>query len=280
MTTSLLSRIAVLVFLGACASNSPSAGPEPVVRGGATDPADRVMLARTRWQSSALLTRSDSVVLTLPSGDRQVQRMSRRARFSIQVDDNGGVRVQLDSITFTPAVADRARDVVGTVWQGRLSSEGLGDLRASRSGPLVDDLTGVVRELFPALPTAGVSTGATWSDTTTGERKVEIFKAEEIRVSEWRVSPRTQRDGLMVLPVRVTQRYEQQGTGEQAGRDMSMTAQGSRTATYYLTLGGRLDALTVVDSASKLITIPSTRQAIPTMQYIRSQVEFRAPGSR
>jgi hypothetical protein len=272
--------LGLLLLVAACAGNTAGNGPDPVVRGAAADPADRVTLARTAWRSTATLVRSDSIVLTLPSGDRQVQRMSRRGRFNVEIDNGGGVKVTLDSIIFTPRIGNSVRELTGTVWQGRLNSDGLTNIKASRGGPLVEELTLAVREMFPPLPSTGVSPGATWADTTSTERKVEIFEAQDERVSTWRVGSRTEREGLNVLPIRVTERYEQLGKGDQAGREMSLAAQGSRSATYYLTFGGRLDAVTVVDSASKLITIPSTKQVIPTTQIIRSQVEFRAAGTR
>jgi hypothetical protein len=55
---------------------------------------------------------------------------------------------------------------------------------------------------------------------------------------------------------------------------MRMSSEGRRTSTYYLTVLGRPDALTQVDSASRLITIPSTRQAVPTTQVVRTRVEW------
>ena len=62
--------------------------------------------------------------------------------------------------------------------------------------------------------------------------------------------------------------------GSAVRREMRMSSEGRRTSTYYVTMGGRVDALVQVDSASRLITIPSTRQAVPTTQVVRTRVAW------
>ncbi|MBK7594997.1 MAG: hypothetical protein IPJ11_07060 [Gemmatimonadetes bacterium] len=83
------------------------------------------------------------------------------------------------------------------------------------------------------------------------------------------------REGIRVIPVQVREAFEQIGRGSSAGRNMTMTAQGVRSAQYYMTLDGRVEVATVVDSAAKLITIPGSQQSIPTMQYSRTLIRFR-----
>jgi hypothetical protein len=68
--------------------------------------------------------------------------------------------------------------------------------------------------------------------------------------------------------------FEQIGRGTSSGREMTMTAQGSRTGAYFLTPDGRVERAAMVDSIAKLITIPSTKQSIPTMQYTRTQISY------
>jgi hypothetical protein len=226
----------------------------------------------TGYSGSAILERNDSIILALPNGGRQVQRLSRRARFSVNVSDRGEVRVRLDSLVFRPSASGSEREAVGATWTGRLSAAGLGEVRSDRRSPVVAEMTQAVRDLFPALPRNGVATGDTWSDTTAGRRQVEIFEANDERVQRWSVGRRNTRSGILVLPVTATESYTQLGQGEQAGREMRMSSEGRRTSTYYLAMSGRPDALVQVDSATRLITIPSTRQAIPTTQVVRTRV--------
>lgn len=263
----------LMALLAACSSNPPPRPAQPrntPVRPPADGPA-KVMMAMG-YTSSAILERNDSIILSLPNGGRQVQRLSRRARFTVNVTDRGEVRVRLDSLTFRPSAGGSEREAIGATWTGRLTTAGLSEVRSDRRSTVVAELTQAVRDLFPSLPRSGVTTGDRWSDTTTGRRQVEIFEANDERMSSWNVGRRSTRSGILVLPVTATESYTQLGQGEQAGRDMRMSSEGRRTSTYYIQMSGRTDALVQVDSASRLITIPSTRQAIPTTQVIRTRV--------
>lgn len=279
MTTTRSLSLLAAALLAACSSGPP---PEPTpaptreVAAGESPPA-RVALT-FGYRATALLERSDSIILTLPDGSSQVQRMGRHARFTVEVARDGQVRVRLDSLVMRPSAGGSAREAVGTEWRGRLSAAGLdGQLRSNRSSALSADLGSAVAEFFPALPAGGVAPGQRWADTTEGTRQVEIFEAQERRTGDWRSGERSPRQGVIVQPIRVRERYEQLGGGEQAGREMRMSAQGSRSATYYLTMTGLIDALVETDSASRLITIPSTRQAVPTVQVTRTTVMFSYP---
>lgn len=270
--------LATLLVAAACSSGAPpesAPAPSREVPTGEAAPA-RVALA-LGYTATALLDRNDSIVLTLPDGSRQVQRMGRHARFRIEVSRNGDVRIRLDSLALRPAAGGPAREATGTEWRGRLSPAGIENLRPNRTSGLIADIGSAVHELFPELPSGGVAPGQRWADTTEGTRQVEIFEAQERRTSTWVAGQRSPRQGVTVQPLRVTERYEQLGDGEQAGREMRMSAQGSRSATYYLTMTGLVDALVESDSASRLITIPSTRQAVPTTQVTRTTVMFSYP---
>jgi hypothetical protein len=266
---------ALALSLVACSSNPPPSrgpAPDPVERPADEGPA-RIALA-TGFTGSATLERRDSIILALPNGGRQVQRLSRRARFTVSVTDRGEVRVRLDSLAFRPSAVGSEREAVGTSWNGRLTAEGLTSLRSDRRGNVVAELTQAVHDLFPAIPRSGVSTGDRWTDTTKGRRQVEIFEASDERIAAWSVGRRSTRNGILVLPVAANESYVQLGRGEQAGREMRMSSEGRRTSTYYLSMSGRPDALIQVDSASRLITIPSTRQAVPTTQVVRTTVSW------
>lgn len=274
--------IPLLALLVACAGNPPPpmiGGPTIEHRAEAETPAGREEVIRiapaTNYRATARLERRDSIVLTLPDGRRQVQQTSRNARFSLQVSARGDVQVRLDSLTFHPEVPNASREAIGTVWRGELGAHGIEELRPNRQNGVTRDMTSTVEDLLPALPRGGVTVGQRWTDTTRSTRRVEIFDAKDERRSTWRIGPARTIDALVVHPIDVTERYEQLGEGDQAGREMRMSAQGSRSATYYSTRAGRIDQMVQVDSANRLITIPETRQAIPTMQVIRTTVTFR-----
>lgn len=276
MTMAHIRTILLASLLAACAGRSePAPLPRPSGDARPSEGDARVSLG-FGYEGSASVERRDSILMALPSGGRQLQQLSRSARFSFSIDRRGAIRVRLDSLRLRPA-GGREGELIGTTWTGRLGPEGVRDLRANRRGALVGELTAEVAGLFPAIPRSGVVSGDSWADTTKGKRQVEIFEASDERVSDWSVGRRMNRDGVLVLPVTARETYQQLGEGEQAGRAMRMSAEGRRSTTYYLTVTGRIDAIVATDTASRLITIPSTRQAVPTTQIVRTRVQFRTP---
>lgn len=266
-----------LLFAGLLGAAACSKAPPPATRpaAGAATPA-RAAATRltTQWQSRVLLEQRDSLVLTLPNGTTQVQRLGRQAHFTLTLS-NGSFTVRLDTLQLAPASAEVSRDAVGTTWTGKLGAFGrLEALASSKGGILVEELTTTVASLLPSLPRGGAMAGEVWADTTKRIIRVEIFRADDRRIARWRANPATDIQGLRLVPIQLREEFEQIGRGTSAGREMTMTAQGSRTGAYFLTLDGRVERAILVDSIAKLITIPSSRQSIPTMQYSRTQISY------
>ncbi len=268
--------IAALLTLAGCGkSPEPVTRPTPNINVAATTPTAGAVALSTLWQSRVLLERRDSLILTLPNGSKQLQRLGRNALFTLSIDGKD-IKVTLDSLQLVPASPEASREATGTVWTGWLGAYGrLENFTASRGGILVEELTQTVANLLPRLPRGGARPGDRWADTTKKTIRVEIFRTDDQRTGQWRVAAPMDREGIRVIPVQVREAFEQVGRGSSAGRNMTMTAQGSRSAQYYMTLDGRVEAATIVDSAAKLITIPGSQQSIPTMQYSRTQIRFR-----
>lgn len=264
--------LAGLLGAAACSKSTP-----PVTRPAprdATPARPAATRLTTQWQSRVLLEQRDSLVLTLPNGSKQVQRLGRQARFSLTVA-NGNFTVRLDSLRLAPASDEVSREAVGATWTGKLGAFGrLEAMSASKGGILVEELTTVVAALLPTLPRGGASAGEVWADTTKRTIRVEIFRADDRRIARWRANTATEIQGLRLVPVQLREEFEQIGRGVSSGREMNMTAQGSRTGTYFMTLDGRVERAVLVDSITKLITIPSSRQSIPTMQFSRTQINY------
>lgn len=268
--------LAACAALSACAASAPPPpgnAPAPVAEGDRRLPA--VALA-SAWQSIATLERRDSITLTLATGARQTQVLGQRARFSVEVAEER-VRIRLDSLTIQPSGGPGEREAIGTEWVAKRQAGTIGALTPSRRSPVVDDFTPMLQSLFPTLPTGGVRPGMTWVDTTSGRRQVQAFEADDRRTSEWRASPRTNRNGIPVQPVTATEQFEQMGQANPGGQRMMMTAQGERSSTYYIAVVGHLQEVVHRDSVAMLITIPDRGQTIPTMQRIRTIVRFIPP---
>lgn len=274
-------QLTLLALLGG--AGCASAPPPPVVRpipSTARSPGANATALTTQWQSMVILDRRDSLVLTLPDGSKQLQRLGRLAYFTLTLNGTA-FSVRLDTLQVAPASPEASREAVGTSWSGWLGAFGrIENLSISRGGILVEELTTTVVNLLPRLPRAGARGGDRWTDTTKQTIRVQIFKTDDQRTARWQVGPATDRDGLRVVPVHVREEFEQVGRGSTAGRKMAMTAQGSRSATYYVTADGRLDNAVVIDSAAMLITIPGSQQSIPTMQYGRTVIRYRPLATR
>lgn len=267
----------LLLALAACSGGGPPATVPAPSRdaAGADNGRPRRVALTTGYNATALVERVDSIVISLPDGSRQFQRIARQMRFAVRVDRSGEVEARLDSLATQPSSMAPREQLIGTTWRGQLTREGLTDVKSSSRDPVAGLLAFQVASLFPAIPRGGASEGERWADTTGSDRQVEIFQATDQRRSEWVVGVATRRQGIETIPVTVVEEYEQLGRGEQAGREMRMSAQGVRSITYYVTMLGRIDGMSGRDSAQRMITIPATQQAIPTTQVVRTRVRWQ-----
>jgi hypothetical protein len=103
---------------------------------------------------------------------------------------------------------------------------------------------------------------------------VDIFSANERRTAAWTAGSLSVRSGGQVIPVRLREDFEQLGDGQQSGRRMTMTSQGRRSGTYYVTQNGQVSSARLDDSVAMLISIPSSKQVVPTIRYGRTVVRF------
>lgn len=264
-------RLLVAILVAGCTSQPPTAGPEPA-RGGARTTSG--ISLRDGWRATVLVQRDDSIILTLPSGDRQLQRFDRRAGFSLAMDRNGRVSLRLDSLRFRPRGISGSGVPLGATWAGRAGDAAVNAMRVTGGGDFAAELTAVVRNLLPRLPVGGVHARMMWADSATGNVRVDIFTASEHRTASWSSGTLSGRAGNQVLPVLVREDFEQLGDGSQDGRKLTMTSQGRRSGIYYLTTDGRVSGALLDDSVAVLISIPATKQVIPTMRYARTTVRF------
>ena len=264
-------RLVVAVLLASCSHQAPVPGPAPLPGEGRVGGG---IALRQGWHALVLVQRNDSIVLTLPSGDKQVQRFDRRAGFTLSIDGDGQVSLRLDSLGFRPKPAKPSDVPVGTTWTGRAGDIRVNAMRASSGGDPAAELTAMVRNLLPRLPAGGVRARMTWVDSATGDVRVDVFKASEHRMASWSTGTMSDRSGVQILPVLLKEDFEQLGDGSQGGHRLTMTSQGRRIGTYYLTSEGKLSGAQLDDSVAMLISIPDSRQVVPTIRYARTLVRY------
>lgn len=257
---------------GCAGKSTPATAPHPSER---VSPRPDARLMPMTWRSLVQFDRSDSIVLTLPGGATQVQRMTRHATFTVTVGPQAAVTVRLDSLAMSPAPGTTSPVVVGTIWTGRMLGSRVEWLTTTGAGPVVEDLRVDVEGLFPTLPPRGVSAGTRWADTSTTKSRVDIFETTQRLVMKWAARRDTSLAGSTVLPLQATGELEQSGKGSGAGVAMTMTGQGSRSYLYYLTKKGQVKLAVRRDSMNVLISVPKSHQLVPTVRLIRSRATFR-----
>jgi len=259
--------LAVLALLAACTPAPPVTSPAQPL-GGPT------ISLRDDWSATVLVERDDSIILTLPSGDRQLQQFHRSAVFTLVIARDGTVSLRLDSLKVLPRDDSAGAVPLLAAWTGRADDPRVNALRVSAGGELADELTAIVRNLLPRFPVAGAHAQTTWTDSADGTVRVDIFTANERRTATWTVGTASRDATGTSLPVRVREDYEQIGSGSQGRGRITMTSQGSRSGIYYSTVDGRLMSARLTDSATMLISLPDTRQVVPTVRFGRSSVRF------
>ncbi len=273
---SLRATLGLVAVLAGCGSSQPATAPTTAT--GATG-ANAGISLRTNWQATVVVERDDSIVLTLPSGDHQLQRMQRRGVFHLAVKEDGKITLRLDSLTVHPRLHSDTASPAHAAWSGRLGDARPGALHVSDGGDGAGELTAMVRDLLPRLPAGGAHAQSSWSDTSSGSVQVDIFNTSERRTGRWRASALTAVSANGVLPIHVREEFEQLGNGTSGDKRLTMTSQGRRSATYYVTRDGRVRNAQLEDSTAMLISIPSTRQVVPTIRFAHTNVRFIAlPG--
>jgi hypothetical protein len=254
-----LTLAAVAALLGACAGAPPASPPARPVA------APALSLERN-WHARAMIERDDSIVLTLPSGDHQLQQFHRSAVFTLGVTSEGVVTMRLDSLTLRPSDDASRTAMLPATWTGRVDDPHVDALRVAAGGEFAEELTSIVRQLLPRYPVGGAGRLSTWSDSATGKVRVDIFSATERRSAVWTTGP----DGTLTL----REEYEQMGSGSQGGQRLAMTSQGRRSCTYYSTPAGVPLTASLADSSTMLITILGSKQMVPTVRFGRTAVRF------
>ncbi len=226
------------------------------------------------WSAAVTLSRNDSIVLTMPGNETQLQQTSRRAAFTLTVDQRGGMTLRLDSLSLVPFPERASIPMVGTVWTGRMLGNRVEWYATAGAGPVIENLTTDIAGFFPHLPAGGVSPSSRWSDTSTSRGRVDIFETSERSTANWVAGADTLILGQPGLLITEERSLEQSGKGAEGSMTMSMTGQGVRSNTYYLRTSGEISSVTRRDSMAVLISVPASHQLVPTTRFIRSKVVF------
>ncbi len=276
------------VLLAACGGSSsttggpgtvptPKSGPDAPAGPSPTVPGRGQAVTYEPVRSAAYrLERHDSLTLQYPGGATQEQVRDRVAFLHVGVAEPGTegvyqVTIVLDSLRALengePASPDSIAAARGTRWTGSLtSSGGLSQLTPDRKGTLLDELTGRLRLLFPALPAGGVREGMEWSDTTEYTLTADAFPGSERAITTYRAAGGSSAGGEKTIVLTSTGSYERSGKRAQADQELEMQATGTRRGVHQLGRNGVLVSAQGNDVGDMTITVPSVGQTVPVKQ--------------
>jgi len=218
----------------------------------------------------------------LPTGRQQVT-YGLQAFFRVTINgpaDSVGypMTISIDSIipdsgTTVPMNVDLgvAR---GLAFVGRLTPQG--DFRNpvpsdSNAAQAVSPIVGSFRNFFPRLPAAGVTQGATWTDTVTMNERatgnVSVKSITRSHAAGWE-----ERNGARSVRIEVASSFTIQGGGEQLGQHFDVTGTGVRNGFDYVAVDGRYMGGESTDSTNLTISLPVQSTTIPRTQVAKTTV--------
>ncbi len=181
-------------------------------------------------------------------------------------------QITVDSVTRYEglgAVSQAANEAQRLRFSGTLLPTGeLRDLQGGGSaGPLHSEIARDIREFFPRLPSSGLASGDSWTDTTEQEITSGGVPLTIRSVAEHLVGGQVEDAGFRVLPIRTVTRYTFSGAGRQGGQEFTVEGSGRRHATEYVSLDGRYRGLVAADTSDFTISVPAAGLSIPGKQF-------------
>jgi hypothetical protein len=151
---------------------------------------------------------------------------------------------------------------------GEFRNQVASDSSAAQS---LSPIVGSFKNFFPRLPAAGLTLGATWTDTaTTSDRAagtVTVTNISRSHAAAWE-----ERNGTRALRLEVASTFTIQGGGEQAGQPFQVAGNGVRSGVDYIAVDGRYLGGESHDSTAMTITLPIQAMTIPRTQVSRTTV--------
>jgi hypothetical protein len=270
-----------------CAPKHPSSTPTPANPPGAPapPPAPPPAAQGVRLGPSA----QRYVMHTLVHIDQEFQGMHQpldfglRAFFAVTITgpaDSTGypTTITIDSIVpdsgTTPPMGINLGAAKALSFVGRLTPKGefrhqtVSDSVAAQA---LSPVVGSFRNFFPRIPPAGVTLGASWTDTTIENDRaagsVTVTSINRARAAAWE-----DRTGTRVLRIEVASDFTIKGSGQQAGQPFEVAGNGVRSGIDLVAIDGRYMGGESHDSTSMTITLPVQAMTIPRTQVSRTTV--------
>jgi len=278
----------LLLLLAGCSSGgppgtapAPGPAPRPNIDPGRIEPAPINPVAYPRtgtgiWRYQ--MSRRDSIVATMPTGEDQVTVLGRTAFLTltwIAADTGTRLTATVDSVladTTVPTPRELLDSAVSSRWTAlRLPSGRLTPLQGGVHSLISDQIRDQLALLFPLFPPAGIHVGDSWSDTTTTPTRVSFFEATEQGYSSYTAEAAT--DGMALLSITAVRERSAAGEGSQFGQPISVNATGEDTLRYSLGANAVVLSVSGWRHTSLVVQLPSIGQTVPAQEI--SLLEMR-----
>jgi hypothetical protein len=221
--------------------------------------------------SRYLLQRRDSIAVTMPSGESQLQASASSAFATLTwaaTDSGTWITATVDSLLPDPDLplpfeqvdsAQQARWTFVRAASGRIT-ELAGGPASLRGDQIRDQLV----LLFPPLPVGGARPGITWADSAMFPTRVSAFEATEEAVIQARAAALPGPRGS--LGVTVVRTRTASGASTQFGQAITVRASGSDTLEVTLGLDGSVQRAVGTRVVDLVVELPAIGQAVPVHQ--------------
>ncbi len=247
----------------------------------------RVLRARYPASGGAIaryaLTRRDSVVSQMPSGEVQTQLRGRTAFVTVSWIATASLArlvAAVDSLVEDPAAPvpilqlDSAR---GTRWTAERRPGGpLTNFTGSARSLVGDQIRDELALLFPSLPPAGAGPGDVWSDSASMPVRLGGFEVLETGRGELRAGEVVHlggSDALVIVAIRIRRA---QGETTQFDQPIQITAAGTDSLSHAVAADGRVLAASGVRRTEMALAFPAVGQSITAQEFTR--LTFRLVG--
>jgi len=168
--------------------------------------------------------------------------------------------------------AAKALSFVGRLTpRGEFRNQSASDSAAAQS---LSPIVGSFKNFFPRLAPAGVTVGATWTDTTVENDRavggVTVSSINRSRAAAWE-----DRNGTRAVRLEVMSDFTIKGSGQQLGQRFDVAGSGVRSGIDFIAVDGRYLGGESHDSTSMTITLPIQAMTIPRTQASKTTVTVR-----
>jgi len=285
-------RALALLLMPACSSGTRSSTPPtPDVSRLRPEPPRAIEpdLVRFNPGSGSYEIASQSKVTQEFMGQRQEQSLATTMFLATAVIPDSEVfqaTLTIDSVVVPDSapqvpgvdVAELYRGVIGLELIARLDRGGhlLDLVGGDTTSAVAQQVVNSLRSFYPTLPTAGVTVGAVWADTTSQTSTLRGIELQVTTYADHEATAWTEFGEMLALEVATEARSEFTGRGAQGGQELELQGSGVRAGRSYFSMQGDYLGGTANDSTDISVLVVASGMVVPVVQ-VATMIVRRLP---